>query len=136
MRARRLRLRLGVVNRSITVLSSPIALVAVTLLELVVASCSSGIGVHGRPLRAVALAAVVELIRVSVLGESVVRVDGLDGVAPEETAKEAAALLGGAGCVVVLGAGSKAPLPAVVTLESDFHENGEDEEEAVNMVSE
>lgn len=134
MRARHLRLRLGVVNRSITVLSSTIALVAITLLELVVTSSrSSGIGVHGRPLRAVALAAVVELIRVSVLGESVVRVDGLDGVAPEETAEEAAALLGRAGCVVVLRAGSKAPLSAVVTLESDFHENGEDEEEAVTV---
>ena len=126
-------LRLRIMNRSIAI-PSAIALVAVTLLVLVVVSSirvSSSIRIHRRPLSAVTLATIFQLIRVGVLGQSVVGVDSLVGVASEDSTQEGTALFTIAGGVVVLRAGSKALLLAVVALKSDLHKNGEDEEEAV-----
>lgn len=92
---------------------------------------SRAVVVHGRVLGAVALARVVQLIRVRVLRQAARLVQRRGILAPAEAAEEAAPRV--ARGVVVAGGGAEALLLAVVADQGHLHEHGEDEEDAVAL---
>lgn len=101
------------------------------VVRLVLSRCDSGGISH------VAGTSVVELVGVRVLGQVVGIVVDILVLAAEELAEDTAAALGvaGAGGVVVLGTGAEALLLLVVAGEGPFDEDGEDEEETVEVSS-
>lgn len=106
-----------------------VAILVAVHLVLVVIVVVALVRMDGGALSPVALSVGIELIGLGV-DRQLVLASALGGVATEDAVEEAA--LGSvARGVVVVGAGTEALLLAVVTDQGDFHEHGEDEEEAI-----
>lgn len=128
-------IRFGVINLTIAImaLGKAVLLGRITEALLLFVMGVVGIGVDGGTLSGVAWASGIELVGVSVLGESVAVVR-LVGLATEDSAKETSLGTGARG-VVVLRAGTKALLLAVVAGKGDLYNSGDDEEDAGDNVS-
>lgn len=127
----RVRVAGGSVLVRLALVCSVVGSVAVASLLFVVRLVLSGC--DGSGVSHVTGTSMVELVGMGVLRQVVGIIVGILVLAPKELAQDAAAALGVAGGVVVLGTGTEALFLLMMAGEGPFDEDGEDEEETAEV---